>query len=74
MNSAQHIDKHIVRSHHLTQNPKPAKELVYIASPDFADIEKIKSTLTHNPKKFFDNETKMYLRAFCYLKLKIWKQ
>jgi len=41
MKSPQHIAKHIVRSHQPMLKPKPAKELVYFASPDFADTKKL---------------------------------
>jgi hypothetical protein len=41
MNNPQHIAKHIVRSHQPTLKPKPAKELVYFASPAFADTKKL---------------------------------
>lgn len=41
MKSQQHIAKHIVRSHQPTLQPKPAKELVYFSSPDFADTKKL---------------------------------
>jgi len=46
MKSQQHIATHIVRSHHPTLKPKPAKELVYFAIPDFADTKKTKSLKT----------------------------
>jgi len=46
MKSTQHIAKHIVRSHQPTLKPKPAKELVYFASSDFADTIKTKSLKT----------------------------
>jgi hypothetical protein len=41
MKNPLHIAKHIVRLHQPQLKPKPAKELVYFASTDFAETKKL---------------------------------